>query len=356
MLWIFLLIIAAMIFARGQHRPYHRRRLAAEHLPQRAVRHREFLCVHRPADPADDHRIRQFGGGPRFQLSHPRDHLLHAAAPPRLSAGPVHRRHAGLHRADAGRFNRDSARQVYAVGGCRTAGVLSIGPRISRASWSSPFPTPSSWRPCCSPSRCWRATRLCRSSAALLLLTGYGVTDALTQNLERERLAALARSVCHSHLHPGDQILDRGREEHAVDRLRRAAAVEPPAVAGGGRADLRFRLSKDSASPKSARKSSSPQTGADPRHCRYSSAGPFRIATRLRAVAPRTQFLASVRIQFLGVVKSTSFIVILLAALLNCVPSVALSAQGSIRRHQFPSHLLGPGNDLPERYTCSWWP
>jgi hypothetical protein len=55
-----------------------------------------------------------------------------------------------------------------------------------------------------------------------------------------------------------------------------------------------------------------------------------------RGAAALTQFLASVRIHFLGVVKSTAFIVILLAGLLNSIPSLVLSAREAFDGTSFP--------------------
>ena len=52
--------------------------------------------------------------------------------------------------------------------------------------------------------------------------------------------------------------------------------------------------------------------------------------------APFAKYLASVRIHFWGVVKSTAFIVIILAALLNCIPSVAFNAAQGYGNSTFP--------------------
>ena len=42
--------------------------------------------------------------------------------------------------------------------------------------------------------------------------------------------------------------------------------------------------------------------------------------------APWTKFVGSFKIHFLGMARSTFFIVIAVASLLNCIPSIALSA------------------------------
>src|SRR5579863_4317020 len=49
-----------------------------------------------------------------------------------------------------------------------------------------------------------------------------------------------------------------------------------------------------------------------------------------------TKFIASLKIHFLGVVKSTAFIVILLAALLNCVQQIALNSTSGYGNSTFP--------------------
>src|SRR5215472_17453244 len=55
--------------------------------------------------------------------------------------------------------------------------------------------------------------------------------------------------------------------------------------------------------------------------------------------APLKKYTRSLRIHFFGVVKSPVFLVILLAALLNCVPSIALSAKESYGNTSFPVTL-----------------
>lgn len=52
--------------------------------------------------------------------------------------------------------------------------------------------------------------------------------------------------------------------------------------------------------------------------------------------APWRKYFASLRIHFLGVVKSTVFIVVVLAALLNCIPSIALNASEGYGNSSFP--------------------
>jgi ABC-2 type transport system permease protein len=55
--------------------------------------------------------------------------------------------------------------------------------------------------------------------------------------------------------------------------------------------------------------------------------------------APWRKYLASLRIHFLGVIKSPVFLVIVLAALLNCVPEIALSATENYGGSSFPVTL-----------------
>ncbi len=53
------------------------------------------------------------------------------------------------------------------------------------------------------------------------------------------------------------------------------------------------------------------------------------------------QFTGSVGTEFFGVVKSTSFIVILIASLLNLIPSLIFSASEGYGNHSLPVHVLG---------------
>jgi ABC-2 type transport system permease protein len=52
--------------------------------------------------------------------------------------------------------------------------------------------------------------------------------------------------------------------------------------------------------------------------------------------APGAKYFASLRIHFLGVVKSTPFIIILCAALLNCVPAIAFNASEGYGNSSLP--------------------
>lgn len=60
------------------------------------------------------------------------------------------------------------------------------------------------------------------------------------------------------------------------------------------------------------------------------------VQPRYAASAGISQFLGSVHTEFFGIVKSTSFIVILLASLLNLVPSLIFSASEGYGNHSFP--------------------
>ena len=169
---------------------------------------------------------------------------------------------------------------------------------------------------------------------ALLMLTGYGVADALTQNLEKERLAALldpfairAFTVATKYWTVAEKnTLAIGFDGMLLWNRLLWLAVGALIFAF---AYKRFRFAEKRKKVKLA-----PVPELDPLTT-LQPALPFPSRDRKRAVA-LAQFLASVRVQLLGVVKSTSFIVILLAGLLNSIPSLALSAKEAFDGTSFP--------------------
>ncbi len=169
---------------------------------------------------------------------------------------------------------------------------------------------------------------------ALVLLTGYGVADALTQNLERERLASLldpfairAFSVATKYWTIAD------KNTHTIGFSGMLLWNRLLWLAVGGLV-FAFAYRKFSFAEKS-KKVKAAVLEAD---------RPMPVAVMLPASpaqhrGPRAmlrQYFASVRIQFLGVVKSTSFIVILLAGLLNSIPSLVMSAREAFDGTSFP--------------------
>jgi len=170
---------------------------------------------------------------------------------------------------------------------------------------------------------------------ALLLLAGYGVADALTQNLEREHLAALLDpfairtfNIATKYWTVADKnTLTIGFTGWLLWNRVLWLAVGILIFAF---AYKRFRFEEKRVKPKAV------GAGAD-------SASLSAGVSPLPAAAPWAghvsrwaQFRASARVHFLGVVKSTSFIVILLAGLLNSIPTLILSAREAFDGTSFP--------------------
>jgi ABC-2 type transport system permease protein len=167
---------------------------------------------------------------------------------------------------------------------------------------------------------------------ALLLLTGYGVADQLTQNLERERLASLLDPFGIRAFNVATKYWTVAEKNtHAIgftglllwNRLLWLAV---------GALIFAFAYSRFSFAEKRKKvKAAAPE----PALAVAPSAAPIPSRDRRGGVV-LPQFLASVRIHFLGVVKSTVFIVILLAGLLNSIPSLILSAREAFDGTSFP--------------------
>jgi len=172
---------------------------------------------------------------------------------------------------------------------------------------------------------------------ALLILTGYGVADALTQNLEKERLASLldpfairAFSVATKYW----TVAEKNTQAIGFTGMLLWNRLLWLAVGG-----LVFAFAYRRFSFAEKRKKVKAAEMAPAISASLADAGP-RGPAQDWSPAPRAhrwrQFIASVRVQFLGVVKSTSFIVILLAGLLNSIPSLALSAREAFDGTSFP--------------------
>ena len=165
---------------------------------------------------------------------------------------------------------------------------------------------------------------------ALLLLVGYAVTDGLLQNVDRARLAAMLDPF--------------GIQAYAYS-TRYWTVAERNTLSLGLSGDMlwnrliwltvagivflfayrRFSFSERRANvrPESAAVASKAPAAQSLPNVTFHE-------------APLAKFLASVRIHFWGVVKSTVFIVIILAALLNCVPSLAFNASQGYGNSTFP--------------------
>ncbi len=166
--------------------------------------------------------------------------------------------------------------------------------------------------------------------ASLIMLAGYIVSDILLQNVERQKLGA---------------ILDPFGIRTYAYVTRYWTVAEKNTVAAGYSGYLlwnrllwvavavaiflfacyRFRFAERSKKVKGKSKE---------------LAEVAAVAVALPKVsfqsAPWAKYFASLRIHFLGVVRSTPFIVVLFAALLNCVPSMAFNASEGYGNSSFP--------------------
>jgi len=157
----------------------------------------------------------------------------------------------------------------------------------------------------------------------LFLLTAYGVGQALTSDLQHETAAALLDPFAlrtfglatkyWTVAEKNTSVIGYGDHLLLLNRLIWISV----GVLVFAFAYSRFRF-EERASKKKAKQGTAdekaPATLA-PAHLRQS----FDFAAQL------TQFWAGLKLEFFGLVKSTSFIVITVAALLNCVPSLTLS-------------------------------
>jgi ABC-2 type transport system permease protein len=155
---------------------------------------------------------------------------------------------------------------------------------------------------------------------ALVLLAGYGVSAALLQNVEREKLAALLDPFGIRTFALATKYWTVAERNHLTIGYSGLLLWNRLLWLGVGVLFLLFAYSRFSFAERSKksrrRKPEEEKAAAVP--------APFpRVSFH---EAPWIKYLASTRIHFLGIVKSTPFIVILVAGLLNCVPSIALDA------------------------------
>ena len=168
--------------------------------------------------------------------------------------------------------------------------------------------------------------------AALLFLAGYGVSDALLQNVERQKLGALLDPFgirCYAYVTRYWTVAEKntlaaGYSGYLLwNRLLWMAVALAIFILAYWRFSFAERKKKSRAQKESRERR--------------------RVAEALPAVsfqdAPWRKYCASVRIHFFGVIKSTVFVVIVLAALLNCIPAVALNANEGYGNSSFPVTL-----------------
>jgi len=166
--------------------------------------------------------------------------------------------------------------------------------------------------------------------AALVLLAGYAATDSFLQNVERQKLGAMLDPfgirtytyVTRYWTVAEKNTLPVGYSGYLLWNRLLWVAV---AVAIFAFAYSRFSFAERKKKARAAAKEATEMT-----------AGAVSLPTVSFHEAPWRKYFASLRIHFLGVVKSTPFIVVVLAALLNCIPAVALNANEGYGNSSFP--------------------
>jgi ABC-type transport system involved in multi-copper enzyme maturation permease subunit len=160
-------------------------------------------------------------------------------------------------------------------------------------------------------------------AAALGLLTGYGVAETLTQNLERERLAALLDPFAIRTFNVATKywtVAEKNTLAIGASGLLLWNRLIWLAVGAAFLAFAYFRFSFTERRAKARRVQDDAAQVAAP-------ATPLPAVSFALREAPGAIFLASVKVHLLGLLKSTVFVIILIAALLNSIPSIILSAR-----------------------------
>ena len=166
--------------------------------------------------------------------------------------------------------------------------------------------------------------------ASLVLLAGYVVSDALLQNVDRQKLGAILdpfgiRTFAYVSRYwtvAEKNTLSAGYSGYLLWNRLLWIAV---ALAIFAFAYWRFSFTERR---KKARAAEKEETGTQ------------STAVALPEVsfhdAPWAKYFASLRIHFLGVVKGTPFIVVICAALLNCLPNLIFNASEGYGNSSFP--------------------
>jgi len=167
--------------------------------------------------------------------------------------------------------------------------------------------------------------------AALVLLTGYIVTDSLVRDLQHERIAALldpfaARTF--TVITKYWTVADKNTLAAGFSGLLLWNRLLWIGVGCAVFAFAYYRFSFAERRVKSKIMEADEQPAMVP-------APIARPEVQLRQ-APWAKFLGSLKIHFLGMAKSTFFIVVALAALLNCIPALATSATEFLGNSTFP--------------------
>lgn len=168
--------------------------------------------------------------------------------------------------------------------------------------------------------------------AALLLLVGYAVSDAFLSDIRNETIAAIADPFGTRAFYLMTKywtVADRNKLSLGWQGLLLWNRLLWLGVAGSvfAFAYHRFSFSERAKKAKRVEETSAAHAHTVAMPAVHPSFG-FAAAVR--------QFAGSIGTEFFGVVKSTSFIVILLASLLNMVPSLIFSASEGYGNQSFP--------------------
>ena len=168
----------------------------------------------------------------------------------------------------------------------------------------------------------------------LVLLTGYGVGAALTSDIKHEQAAALLDPFAIRTFALATKYWTVAEKNHlpiGLTGLLLWNRIIWVSVGLGifGFAYSRFRF-EERASQKKKRGKSEVQTPAATLVRTQNLSQSFGFAAQI------AQFWGALSVEFFGLVKSTSFIVITCAALLNTIPSLILSATEGYGNNSFP--------------------
>ncbi|HXX21834.1 MAG TPA: M1 family aminopeptidase [Terriglobia bacterium] len=160
-------------------------------------------------------------------------------------------------------------------------------------------------------------------AAALVFLTGYGVAEHLVQNLERERLAALLDPFAMSAFALATKywtVAEKNTLAIGANGLLLWNRLLWLAVGGAFLAFAYFRFSF-------AERRTRVRRVQDEAAAFTPMVAPIPATSVTLSDAPWSKFRASVKLHLLGILKSTVFVIILIAGLLNCVHSVISGAR-----------------------------
>ncbi len=159
--------------------------------------------------------------------------------------------------------------------------------------------------------------------SALGLLTFYGVAEGLTQNIERERLAAFLDPFAIRTFILATKywtVAEKNTLSIGASGLLLWNRLLWLAVGGAFLAFAYFRFSF-------AERRSRVRRVQDDAAALAPALTPIPAVSITVCEAPWTKLRASVKVHLLGILKSTVFVVVLLAAFLNCVPVIILNAR-----------------------------